>query len=63
MEEHFIVCTDDGKQDSYLDPSTIEFELGMSDKFLFVERVKGDRRELLAMYYADKINCIVRRKS
>lgn len=60
MEEYFIVYTDDGKQDAYSNPLTLEFELKMGDKFLIVKRITGNREEVLAMYYADKIKCIVK---
>ena len=60
MEEYFIVYTDDGKHDKYPNPSTLEFEMKMSNKFLIVKRITGNSEELLAMYYADKIRCIVR---
>ena len=62
MEEYFIVYTDDGKQDAYSNPKTLEFELKMSDKFLVVKRITGNREEVLAIYYADKIKCIVKDK-
>lgn len=60
MEDCFVVYTDDGREDAYINPSTLEFEIKMSDKFLIVKRVTGNREELLAMYYADRIKCIVR---
>lgn len=60
MEEYFIVYMDDGKQDAYSNPLTLEFELKMGDKFLIVKRITGNREKVLAMYHADKIKCIVR---
>ena len=62
MEEYFIVYMDDGKTDAYSDPSTLEFELKMGGKFLVVRRTVGSSVQLLAMYYADKIKCIVKDK-
>lgn len=62
MEEYFIVYMDDGERDAYSNPSTLEFELKMGDKFLIIKRITGNRGEVLAMYYADKIKCIVKDK-